>query len=162
MSTHDKLIELMRDFDTAMLVTKTEEGGLDARPMAVAEVTDGGSLWFVTDRRSGKIDDLIRHGTAGITMQGSRKYVSITGTVNVVDDRARVEELWSEGWEIWFPGGKDHPAITLLQFIPEHGEYWDNSGFVGIKYLIKAGKAYLQGERPVVDQAVNATVSLAR
>ena len=40
MSTEQKLIELIRDFDNAMLVTRTEKGELDARPMAIAKATE--------------------------------------------------------------------------------------------------------------------------
>lgn len=160
MDTHEKLIGLIRDFDNAMLVTKTDEGKLDARPMAVADVTDAGELWFVTDRNSGKIADLMLAREVAVTMQGSRKFVTITGEARVVDDQAKIESLWSEAWKIWFPAGKNDSSIVLLKIKPERGEYWDNSGFAGVKYLIKAGKAYLQGERPEIDESVNASVSM--
>ena len=68
-----------------------------------------------------------------------------------VDDRAKIAELWDESWKIWFPAGKDDPTLTLLRIRGETGEYWDNSGFNGIKYLLEAGKAYLTGTRPDVD-----------
>ena len=71
-----------------------------------------------------------------------------------------IEELWNETWKIWFPRGKTDPSIVLLKIQPEHGEYWDNSGAVGLKYLINAGKAYLQGERAETDEDINASVSL--
>ena len=38
MDTHKKLIDLLKDFDTAMLVTRGDDRSLDARPMAVAQV----------------------------------------------------------------------------------------------------------------------------
>ena len=51
---------------------------------------------------------------------------------------------------------------TVMQVIADSGEYWDNSGFSGLKYLFAAGKAYLKGERPEVDDQVNQKVSLGR
>lgn len=40
MDAHSKLIDLFQDFDNAILVTKSEDGSLAARPMAVAPATD--------------------------------------------------------------------------------------------------------------------------
>ena len=160
MDTQKKLLDLMNDFDTAMLITKTDDGMLDARPMAVAEITDHGELWFVTDRNSGKIADLMLSREVAITMQSSWKFVSLSGNATVVDDQAKIESLWNETWKIWFPEGKTAPSITLLKIEPQRGEYWDNSGLSGVKYLIQAGKAYLQGERAEPSESVNASVTL--
>jgi general stress protein 26 len=160
MDTHAKLIDLIQDFHTAMLVTRSHDGSLDARPMAVAQAEDSGQIWFVTDRNSGKVADLMLGSDVVVTMQGSGKFVSLSGTAHPVDDQAKLEELWNETWKVWFPEGKPSESIMLLKIDPTSGEYWDNSGLTGVKYLLKAGKAYLQGERPEVDASTNASVSL--
>lgn len=160
MDTHKKLIDLIQDFNNAMLVTKASDGSIVARPMAVADTTDQGELWFVTDRNSGKINDLTADHDVAVTMQSSTKFVTVSGTCRVVDDRAKIEALWNEAWAVWFPKGKTDPSIVLLQVDPERGEYWDNGGLSGIKYLIKAGKAYIDGERPETDESINASVSM--
>ena len=162
MNAHDKLIKLMQGFDTAMLVTRTDDGQLTSRPMAVADMADNGELWFVTDRNSGKIADLILDQEVAVTMQGSSQFVSITGEAQVIDDREKIESLWHESWKVWFPDGKTDSTITLLKIMPQHGEYWDNSGFTGVKYLIKAGRAYLQGETPEPDESINESVSMGK
>ena len=160
MDTQHKLIDLLSDFDTAMLVTRGDDGSLDARPMAVAQVEDDGRICFVTDRNSGKIADLMLDKEVAVTMQSSSKFVSLSGIASPVDDRAKLNELWSEAWKVWFPEGKASDSIVLLRIEPTRGEYWDNSGLNGVKYLLKAGKAYLQGKRPETDVAINASVSL--
>lgn len=160
MNTQEKLINIIHDFENAMLVTKSDDGSLDARPMAVAKAKGDGELWFVSDRSSGKIADLMLDRDVAVTMQSSRKFVTISGECRVVDDQAMIEELWKETWRVWFPGGKSDPSIVLLKIQPQHGEFWDNSGVAGLKYLIKAGKAYLQGERAETDASVNASVSM--
>ena len=43
-----KLVDLIRHFDTAMLVTESMQGGLHSRPLAVAEAGPDGSLAFST------------------------------------------------------------------------------------------------------------------
>jgi general stress protein 26 len=160
MDKHEKLMDLLQDFSNAMLVTRTSSGTLDARPMAIAQIEEGGNIWFVTDRNSGKIADLMLDDEVAVTLQGSHRFVALAGRAHRVDDRAKVNELWREAWKIWFTEGKSDPSIILLRIEPARGEYWDNSGFAGIKYLFKAGKAYLQGERAEVDESINASVEL--
>lgn len=160
MNKHQKLIDLIKDFENAMLVTRSHDGTLVARPMAVADATESGDLWFVTDRHSGKITDLTVDADVAVTMQSDRKFVTLSGKCRVVDDPSKIESLWKEVWKVWFPEGKTDPSLVLLKVETTHGEYWDNSGMAGLKYLITAGKAYLQGERPSVDESVNASVTL--
>jgi general stress protein 26 len=158
----DRLRDLLRDFGVAMLVTRTPEGQLRSRPMALAEVEPNGTLWLLTDRHSEKVDEIARDPHINVTMQSNSKFVSVSGTVRVVEDRAKIAELWKEPWKVWFPGGKDDPSLVLLQVLGETAEYWDNSGFRGIKYLIKAGQAYLSGTRPAVedDEKLHAKVDM--
>jgi general stress protein 26 len=147
----DKFRELIDDFDAAMLVTRTPAGELRSRPMAVADVDKNGTLWFLTQSNSGKMDEIASDDHVNVVMQSKLKFVSISGKVLPVKDRAKVAALWSESWKTWFPGGKDDPKLMLLKVDGEVGEYWDNSGSSGIKYLIEAGKAYLSGTRPDVE-----------
>ncbi len=157
-----KLQDLLEDFDVAMLATRTAEGQLRARPMVLAEVEPDGTLWFLTDRRSAKIEELKRDYQVGVTLQSSSRFVSISGTAAPVEDRQRVARIWKAEWQAWFPGGKDDPNLVLLRVDGHAGEYWDNSGTAGVKYLVEVGKALLTGTRPDVDRdpKVHAKVEL--
>ena len=148
----DRLKDLLKDFNTAMLVTHAPDGTLHARPMAVAQVEPDGDLWFVTDRASGKMDDIGADAHVNVSMQGAGKFVSVSGNAAAVEDRAKVDEIWNEHMRVWFPGGKDDPNLVLLRVDAREGEYWDNSGANAIKYMFKAGRAYLRGERPTDDR----------
>jgi general stress protein 26 len=159
---NDKLQTLLQDFDYAMLVTRTTDGELRSRPMAVAEIEPEGLMWFLTERHSGKIGELAADNHVNVAMQSSNKFVSISGRATPLVDHRKVEDLWNEAWRVWFPGGKDDPTLILLRVQGEKGEYWDNSGVSGIKYLIEAGRAYLSGEKPDVenDPAVHGKVRI--
>ena len=161
-SPDTKLKDLLEEFDVAMLATRTSEGQLRARPMALAEVESEGTLWFLTDRRSAKVEELERDGHVLVTMQSRAKFVSLSGMASPVEDRARVARLWKLEWQAWFPGGKDDPNLVLLRVEGDAGEYWDNSGTSGVKYLVEVGKALLTGTRPDVagDAKVHAKVGL--
>jgi len=155
-----RLIDLLKDFSTGMLITRSTADTLHARPMAIAQIEPGGVLWFATDRTSGKIEDLRHDSHANVSLQGGGKFVSLSGTARTVDDAAKVDEVWSEEMRVWFPGGKQDPRLTLLCFEPHEGEFWDNSGTNAIKYLFKAGAAYLRGERPTDDETEHGKVAM--
>lgn len=157
--TSKKLVDLMHQFDNAMLVTH-DGTRLDARPMAIAKVEDGGSLWFVTDRQSSKVMEIKASTDVGITMQGSGQFIFLSADASVIDDRVMLEKLWKDSWRTWFPEGVEDPAIVLLRIIPRTGEYWDRSGLSGLKYLTKAGLAYFNSEPPVIDDAIHSKVHL--
>lgn len=150
-ATEDKLKDLLNDFDSAMLVTRTNDGQLRSRPMMLADVDADGSLWFVTGDNSGKMDEIELDDHVNVALQTKRKFVSISGQAKTIVDRRKVDEIWNEAWKVWFPGGKTDPHLQLLKVEGEMGEYWDNSGSSGVKYLIEAGKAYLKGTRPNVE-----------
>jgi general stress protein 26 len=162
MTAAAKFGELLEDFDTAMLVTRAADGQLRSRPMAIADSEANGTLWFMTQSDSGKLDELALDAHVNVVMQSKLKFVSISGTATAVKDRAKVEQLWNELWKAWFPEGKDDPRLVLLRVQGDKGEYWDNSGTSGIKYLIEAGKAYLSGTRPEVenDPKIHGKVSI--
>ncbi|WP_040593568.1 pyridoxamine 5'-phosphate oxidase family protein [Schlesneria paludicola] len=145
-STH--LHEMLKGFHVGMIVTRAEDGELRARPMMLAETPADETLWFMTDRNSGKMDEITHDNRVNVTMQSSNKFISISGSATAVEDRQKIAELWKEPFKVWFPGGKDDPSLVLIQVRGQTCEYWDNSGMSGIQYLIEAGKAYLSGTRP--------------
>jgi general stress protein 26 len=157
--TSKKMVELMQQFENAMLITHDGDR-LDARPMAIAKVEDGGGLWFVTDRQSSKVMEINATTDVGITMQSANEFVYLSADASVIDDRVMLEKLWKDSWRVWFPDGVDDPAIVLLHIIPRSGEYWDNSGLSGWKYLTKAGLAFFQGEPPVISNDIHSKVNL--
>ena len=57
-NTHEHLYDLVKDFDTVMLVTKDAGGKLHARPMSVAELRADADAYFATSLDSPKIDEI--------------------------------------------------------------------------------------------------------
>jgi general stress protein 26 len=138
----DKLIE---HFDNAMLVTQGREGGLHARPMAVAEHRDHGTLYFATSRTTGKTDEVDTHAEVAVTMQGEHRYLALSGRAEIVRDRDLIERFFSRAWKIWFPEGPDDPNLVLIKVDPASGEYWDMSeNRSRMRFMVEAGKAVAQ------------------
>lgn len=148
-TTADKrehLIAVLKDFHTAMLFTRTAQGNLRGRPMALAEVQDDGGVYLCTSLGSEKQKELEADPHVALSVQGKTKFASISGRATISRDRALIHKLWQESWKVWFPEGKDDPSLCLIAFDASEGEYWDSSGVRGVQFVIKAAKAYLGGE----------------
>ncbi len=145
-SNREHLLELLKGFSNAMLVTSTS-GELHARPMRVADVDPSLDMWFVTNEESGKIHEIQADSTVLITMQNSSQFVSSVGTATVVRDQVKLDEVWNDAWKLWFPQGKSDPSIVLIRVEPHRSEFWDVGGIRKLQYLYEAGKALLSGKK---------------
>lgn len=153
------LYDVVNDFDVAMLVTHSADT-IHARPMAIARLDDGLGAYLVTDINSLKVDEISINPRAMLTFQSDRKFASVRGELTVLRDRHLIEKMWKEAWKLWFPGGVSDPNIALLKFTAHDGEYWDNAGMQGLKYIYDAAKAYATGDTPQTDTAQHAKVHL--
>lgn len=150
-----KLFDILRGFDTLMLGTAQH-----ARPMAVADIDPAGVVWFVTAEESPKVDEMRTDPRAVVTGQSSRVFVSVSGHVDVVRDRDRIRALWKAAWKAWFPKGPDDPTLVLVRFDPLVGEYWDQSGTRGLRYVFDAAREMMNGERPAEGRDQHAKVPI--
>jgi len=151
MNSRERLHDLLAGFSHAMLVTRNLGGMLRARPMALAEIDEGGSVWFATSRDSAKVEEVEADAEVCVAFQDSGRYISLTGTARLVDDRAKLAGVWQESWRVWYPQGPGDPNLVLLAVDAHIGEYWDNRGFNGLKYMLRAGKALLTGTQIKID-----------
>ena len=145
MTTDDitKLRELLGSFSTAMLITRSPDDRLQARPMDLLNVDETGTVWFLSSDDSGKIHEIDRDTRAHLVFQKEHTlYVSVDGIASISRDRQRIGELWREPFRAWFPGGKEDPGISLIAVQPHGAEYWDSQGWKKVSYLFKAAKAY--------------------
>ena len=147
------LREQLSHFSKVMLVTFGREGTheLHARPMAVARFDEDSpmlTLWFVTHIESTKVAEVRSENGAYVIGQDGSRFLSVSGSVDVVRDPARITEMWSKAFEVWFPKGPTDPDVTLLAFYPEKAEVWDSSGLAGVRFMFEAAKALVTGEPP--------------
>lgn len=138
--------ELLQQFEVATVITRGRSGELHGRPMAVAEVSADGTLWFITSVDSTKVLEIRADSRAMLTLQNTNQFVAMNGHFELVADRAKIDELWKESYRLWFKGESD-PELVLLRFTPFDAEYWDNSGAHGVKHAFEAAKAYLKGQK---------------
>src|SRR5438270_10083001 len=88
--------EKVKGIRTAMLTTEHDDGTLISRPMATLDVEFDGELWFFTYADAHKVGD-IRHDqqvNLSYVNEHDNRYVSVSGTAQLVRDRATIDELW--------------------------------------------------------------------
>jgi general stress protein 26 len=144
----EKLYELIKDVKIAMMTTADSGGKLHTRPMYSLEADESGDLWFFTQVGSPKTQEVSQDNevSLGYADPGSQTYVSVIGRAEVVRDKAKIDEKWSEPMKAWFPKGKDDPQISMIRVHPERGEFWDSPSST-IVHLVGYVKAAVTGER---------------
>lgn len=121
----NKLGDLIKDIRIAMLTTITPEDKLHSTPLMTQEIDFDGDLWFLISKNSTKIQDLKKNEDISVSYAGSGKYISITGTAELLEDREKVQEVWHKAYEAWFPQGPLDPSIQLLKVNVDKAEYWE-------------------------------------
>ena len=148
--------DLMKTIGFAMLVTHDGDK-LRARPMSAYLARDENMIYFLTDARRHKDEDIARNPGINLSFAdaGSQTYVSLTGTATVSNDRGKIRELFSTTAKAWWDSAED-PNIRVLKITPEDAEFWDSPGTV-ISY-VKMAAAAISGTRPEIGD--NRKVSL--
>lgn len=143
-----KFHSLLGEFDNAMLVSTDERGQPHGRPMRIAAQSGAQTddLWFVTSSTAGKIEEVRNEPRVAVVMADDKRFLSVSGHASVVLDQAKIEELWSDAWKIWFPNGPKSRDIALIQVRPLRGEYWDQSFPHGLRFALEAAKARIMNE----------------
>ena len=120
-----RLGELIKDMSVAMLTTFNDaEGALMSRPMSPQEMCEQGAIWFLTDPSSSKVKHL-QVMNLSFSNESDSTYVSISGHGEIVNDRSRIESLWTVFAKPWFPDGVHSSNLALLKFVPHLAEFWD-------------------------------------
>jgi general stress protein 26 len=138
--------ELMKKITFAMLATRDGEK-IRSRPMAAYIRPDEGLIYFLTDVRRHKDDEIAQdhHVNLGFADASAQKYVSVSGYAAISNDRVKIKELFGTAAKAWWDS-PDDPNIRILKVTPEEAEYWDSPGTI-VSY-VKMAVAAATGTRP--------------
>lgn len=146
--TLKKLSDMIKHIQTAML---TSEDGphLRARPMVAAQKDFAGELFFYTHASAHKVREVGAQERVGVSYADSHHqlYVSLSGTAEVVTDKALIKSHWSEPMRTWFPKGTEDPDIAILKVSVDQAEYWDAPSSAMV-HLFGYVKAVTTGQSP--------------
>ncbi len=124
-----------------------------ARPMSPKADADIGIVYFLTKADSPKAQ---RDGdTATVFFIDGNTYVSMTGTMALTNDRAKIKELWTPFAKAWWDSPED-PDIRVLEVHARDAEIWDgpNKLFAGALMLTAA----VTGAKPKIGDHANVSL----
>jgi general stress protein 26 len=144
----EQVWKLAKEIGICMLTTSTG-GIMRARPMHALLDRNDGCLWFITDQRGAKDQEIAADPDVCLAFAdpGSNSYVSITGRAEISRDVAKAEELWSNEAQAWWPKGPSDPNVRVLRVVPDQAEFWDTRGN-SVTVALKLTAARISGEPP--------------
>jgi general stress protein 26 len=151
LDSRKRLWELIKDIRFGMLTTQHHNGHLHARPMTTQnkDLDEDATLWMFTSRSGEALADLIAEPSVAMVYAdpGSDRYVCVSGTARLTEDRAKTTQLWSPLAKAWFPGGADDPDLALVRLDITHADYWDVKSNKLVQ-LVRMATAAVTGKPP--------------
>jgi general stress protein 26 len=127
--TADEPLEIVRRIlakgRTASVTTRSSNGELHSRPLAIIEDDFVDTLWFFTADPSEKTADITLDPEVNVSVGDGKGWLSFSGTAAVSRDHARIDKYWNPWAEAYFEGGRDDPAVALLEVTVRSVHYWD-------------------------------------
>ncbi|WP_041345661.1 pyridoxamine 5'-phosphate oxidase family protein [Nitrobacter winogradskyi] len=156
----DRVWDIVEKVGVCMLTTQFA-GGLRARPLEARPDRDAGLIFFVTDIRSPKEEEIKARPDIGLAFIGSsdKAYLSITGQACIIRDAEMTRAAWRKTDEVWWPGGPADPSVCLLQIDPSTAELWDGPAS-SVATAFEFAKAKLTGKKPNLGENRKVTVKM--
>ncbi len=144
----DRVWEIIEDVGVCMVTTHAG-GRMRSRPMHAIADRDDGAIYFITDTRGAKDDEIAAAPDVCLAFAdiGDNTYLSITGEAELARDPAKAEELWSTEAQAWWPRGPHDPSVRVLCVTPAQAEYWDARGNA-ITVALKLAAARMARRQP--------------
>jgi general stress protein 26 len=144
----DHVWDIMDDIAVCMVTTHAG-GRMRSRPMHAIPDRDEGCIFFITDTRGAKDDEIAATPDVCLAFADidDNTYLSLTGTAEMIRDPAKAEDLWSNEAQAWWPRGPSDPAVRVLRVVPDQAEYWDTRGN-SITVALKLTAARMSGKQP--------------
>jgi general stress protein 26 len=136
-------------------------GGLRARPLEARADKEEGLIWFLSDRRGVKDDEIEAFPEICLTFiyPKDKVYLSISGSASVSRDTERAKDLWNEEQQAWWPGGPSDPNVLVSRFKPEMAEIWDGPASSAVASF-EFAKARATGRKPNLGEKRKSTVKM--
>lgn len=139
-----KVKELIEQAETCFFSTQVSSGdSMGTRPMTIQQVDDQGVLWILSASDSHTNQEIAANPEVKLYFQGSAHsdFLYLHAQATILNDKAKIKELWKPILKTWFTEGESDPRISVLKIEPSAGYYWDNkhgNAIAGIKMLIGA------------------------
>ena len=129
----DTIQAMVKDIKYTMMTTRNGENHLHSCPMNTTETSIGAKeIWFIGHKPSETVDNIEQNPEVNLAYvtQESDKYLSISGSAELVEDEEKLNELWSVIYNAYFEKGKEDPKVQLIKVVPHGAEYWANGNAI--------------------------------
>lgn len=129
----DTIQAMVKDIKYTMMTTRNDENHLHSCPMNTTETSIGAKeIWFIGHKPSETVDNIKQNPEVNLAYvtQEPDKYLSISGSAELVEDEEKLNELWSVMYNAYFEQGKDDPKVQLIKVVPHGAEYWTNGNAI--------------------------------
>lgn len=138
-----KFKKLVEEIRVCMFITNNRNEHEHTRPMSAVEVDEAGALWFFTDIRSIKVEEVSIDREVHLTFAhpGKESYLDVWGTSSISTDRELIKAKWSPVVKAYFPNGADDPNLALMKVVPTDVYYWESETGKMMQFLKMAAAA---------------------
>ena len=156
----DRIWDILEKHSVGMLTTHFAEG-LRARPLEARPDREAGLIYFVTDVRGLKDDEIVADPVIGFVVVDEKEnaYLSISGRAEVTRDSIQAAKIWKKTDDVWWPGGPDDQNVRVIRLEPSRAELWDGPKWKAVA-MFEFAKAKLTGEKPNLGEKRKITVDL--
>jgi general stress protein 26 len=143
-----RIWELAKSIRYCMFVTWDGEKQTARAMDATVEEADG-AIYFLTDKAGSKVAQVRNFPVVTVTFSDVRsfKFVTLSGTAEVTNDRAKIKDIWTASSKAWWDSADD-PDIRLVTFRPNEAELWDSPNLLISSVLMLS--AAVTGAKPKI------------
>ena len=143
------------------MMTTRFEGGLRARPLEARPEQEENAIYFLTDRRGLKDDEVQLHPDVCLTFiyPKWKVYLSLTGRAFISEDISRARKLWNDEQQAWWPGGPEDPNLLVMRVELDRAEMWDGPASSAVA-AFEFAKARLTHKKPNLGEKRKVTVEM--
>lgn len=118
--------DLVENSNIVMVGTNGEDGYPKIKAMMRLNHDGLKKFWLSTNTSTKMVERLKNDNRTSLYFIDNERFsgLLLTGTIEILQDRASKEMLWSDGCEIYYPLGIDDPDYTVLCFTTKSANYY--------------------------------------
>jgi general stress protein 26 len=122
-----RALEFARRVSHTCLATTMEDGTPSQRLMHWSLIDDDFNVWLATRFSSPKVRHIEANPRVSLMFVDEIGYVRVTGTAEIISDKAILAEFWKDEWELYWPGGPEDPDYRLVKVTSTSVDYLNMS-----------------------------------
>jgi general stress protein 26 len=121
--------DVLKRFETAVMVTGSDGGQVDCQLLDMAHVGECGTIWLLARGASGLLDqDSTQRKVVLMFQPRQASHMWLSGMAERVADSDRLTELWQGPFRQRFPDGPVNGEV-LLAVRPRRASAWDADSY---------------------------------